>query len=497
MGDAVSSRRSSALRSESLSGYLGLGVFVLALSVYLLALRTNFGYDGQMMYRVTESLVLRHSFRVVDPVWHANEPYTYFGLAVSLLMVPIYALGQLVQHDGSRFIVLYEPLVTALTVLGLYALARDLGATHVRSLAVSLAYAFGSLAWHYSTTIFAEPLIAAAMTGALLWLRKYGRDGQTRWLVLAGSATGLSLLARWDSALLVVLPFSLYALVLVWRRTAMVWHRLAALALYALPTVVVLAVNLWYDWLRYGDPLNLGPRAQYGGVFSTPVLTGLYGLLLSPGVGLFVYVPLVALATVAFPRFWQRWRREAVLILLLLGLRLALYAQWSSWDGREWGPRFLVPVLPLLMLVLVAYPNGLRWRMPWIVLGGVGVAIEVLGHIVPFDTIVWPTTAPLIVSTFHLQDAVGSSCLCSRAVDQAAATVMDFNPRFAPLVRQVVLLLHGSIDPTWQSMWPVLTALLLLAASGAAFLWRVASRLDHARGVMQPPGTPRWSGAAA
>jgi len=459
---------------------LGLGIALVALYVYLLGLRANFGYDGQMMYRVTESLVLRHSFRVVDPVWHSNEPYAYFGLAVSLLLVPFFWLGQLILENGSRFIILYEPAVTALAVGGLYYLARDLGASYRRSLAISMAYAFGSLAWYYSTTIFTEPLIAASMIGGLLWMRIFRRDGRERWLLIAGTAVGLTVLARWDSALLVAVPFSVYALHLVLRRSSTLGKRVTALMMYGAPIAAVLVVNLWYDWLRYGNPVDLGPYAKAGGDFSTPLLTGIFGLLFSPGNGLVIYVPLLVIAAISFTGFWRRWRPEAALIILLLLLRLAFYARWSYWDGREWGPRFLVPLLPLLMVTLIALP-GWRWsRLAAVVLAGGGVAIEVLGQLVPFDTIVWPRTAPLVVSTLHLQDASGSTCLCSRLIDQAAANAMDFDARFAPLVRQTVLLRQGVADPAWQSAWPVLTLLLLLAAAAVFFLWRTAGRLDEA-----------------
>src|SRR2546423_12050983 len=91
---------------------LELGLFALVLGVCLLALRVDFGYDGQMMYRVTESLALRHSLQVQDPVWHSNEPYAYFGLGVSLLLLPFFGLGSMIGGDRSRFIVLYGPLVT-------------------------------------------------------------------------------------------------------------------------------------------------------------------------------------------------------------------------------------------------------------------------------------------------------------------------------------------------------------------------------------------------
>ena len=133
--------------------------------------------------------------------------------------------------------------------------------------------------------------------------------------------------------------------------------------------------------------------------------------------------------------------------------------------------------------MLIALPADRRIRIGTVVLIGLGVSIQLLGQIVPYDTIVWPQTAPLIVSTLGLHDAAGSSCLCSWVVDRAAATAMDFDPRFSPLVRQVVLLRQGTIDPEWQAFWPVLTALLGLAAAGILLLWRTARRLDTEAGA--------------
>src|SRR6266853_4877288 len=234
------------------SGRLELGLFALVLGVGLLALRTDFGYDGQMMYKVTESLALRHSLQVQDPTWHANEPYSYFGLGVSLLLLPFYGLSSFLTGDGSRLIILYDPLVTALTAWALFRLLRELGASASRAMAIALTFAFGTLAWHYSTAVFSEPVVALGLTAAFYWLRVYQRDARRRWLLAAGVATALTLLARWDSALLIVAPLGVYAVyqLVRARRTSPL---VAGLFAFGLPLAAALAVNLWYDWLRYGN----------------------------------------------------------------------------------------------------------------------------------------------------------------------------------------------------------------------------------------------------
>lgn len=469
---------------------LELGLFALVLGVCLLALRTDFGYDGQMMYRVTESLALRHSFQVQDPAWHANEPYAYFGIGVSLLLLPFYGLGSLLGGDGTRFIVLYGPLVTALTAWALFRLLLELGASLSRSLAIALVFAFGTLAWHYSTAIFSEPLVGLGLTAALYWLRRYQRDARPRWLVAAGTATALTLLARWDSLLLVVAPLALYAVFQVVQARPARRDRAAALCVFGALIVPALAVNLWYDWLRYGDIFTITTTNALEGSFSTPLWSGLYGLLLSPGAGLLVYVPVLLASAASLRGFIRHARPEALLLLSLLALRVFFYARWSSWDGRDWGPRFLVPLVPVLLLPLICLPAR-RWlRVGTAALAAVGMGVELLGQLVPYNTIVWPQTAPLVVSSLQLHDSSGSTCLCSWVVDAAASSTMAFDPRFAPLTRQVILLLHGTVDSSWRDAWPPRVLLLALAAGFAILLLRSAHRGERAEG---PPHRERPS----
>jgi hypothetical protein len=88
--------------------------------------------------------------------------------------------------------------------------------------------------------------------------------------------------------------------------------------------------------------------------FSSPVLEGAFGLLLSPNRGLFVFTPVMIFA------FWgavQVWRRESGLWLRLLTIGLAAhlvihagFREW--WAGYTYGPRYFADVLPALVLLL-------------------------------------------------------------------------------------------------------------------------------------------------
>jgi len=116
---------------------------------------------------------------------------------------------------------------------------------------------------------------------------------------------------------------------------------------------VGVAPLLAYNDLAFGSPLEQGYGVK---TFATPIQTGLYGLLVSPSRGLFVYTPYVIFAFLALFRAW-RWPGEVAGRLRGLSLAwivtLALYAMYSEWwGGRVFGSRFLDDFAPVLFAAL-------------------------------------------------------------------------------------------------------------------------------------------------
>ena len=453
-------------------GQLRALLFALPMLVYLLCGPVFYGWDGEIMYRVSESLVLRHSIVILDPIYHFAQPYSPYGIGTSLLLLPLVAVGQWVLHDPRALVIIFLPAITAFTVLALNSLLRELGVSWTRAAMVSFLYAFGTLAWHYTGVLFSEPVLALCLTTAVLWSLRFRRSNQSRWLIAAGGAAGLALLTREDSTFLVIPGIALYAGWLVLRARPQWRRRIQAALAYGAPIAAAGLIAFGYHLLRYG--MGVGPYGNDGIGFAEPLLTGLYGLLLSPGVGLLLFVPVLGLALVGLPRMFASWRAEALLIAALVLVRLLFFARWWAWDGGDtWGPRYLVPLIPL-MLVPIALLPGVRWRIATISLGVLGVGVEVVGQLVPYN-----------FYFFHVVPSLAAKlgiCACaprpgpgSRAIHQ----VMAFDWHYAPLLVQIQYLVHGIMAPAFGPIMVLTGPVLVGVALGIWRVQRLAGRLDR------------------
>jgi hypothetical protein len=250
--------------------------------------------------------------------------------------------------------------------------------------------------------------------------------------------------------------------------------------------VVALAGQLAYNYVRYGDWGSNGYEQEAG--FTTPLLEGLGGLLLSPGKSLLLYAPVVLLAPIAC---WLLARRGGlpgrVAVLLIAGETVAglvLNAMWWAWTGNfAWGPRLIMPLLPLLVWPIGALLDGparlvaARARQAarggWVLLGGLGALVSLPGAFVDFQvyyslrglwlaglpgeavTIYDPAQSPLLVEPGYLLDGLTAA------------------------IRRPTLAQTG-LPPGWDTLVPAALVVIAVVA-----LWIAA------RAGMRPPAESR------
>jgi hypothetical protein len=253
---------------------------------------------------------------------------------------------------------------------------------------VVAAYALATPALAASLLLFSHALTACLLLSGFLLL--FG-SSQPRWQ--AGMLAGLLLAWAAVCEYPVAVPAVVVALAALRRlgRNGTV----APLAGAAVP-VALLGI---YNVACFGSPLALSTAHEAYGSFaalvrhglfgiSWPTLGGLAGLLFSPSRGLLIWAPLVALAvTGALAR--PRWPDGLDARVALIGAPLALLVVMSgypNWHGGWFpGPRYLLPVLPLL-LALAARGAENALKRPW------GRALVALGALWGW-AMLWPVAA--------------------------------------------------------------------------------------------------------
>ncbi len=344
-----------------------------SVAVFLFALLAPFGYrqtptyDGLRMKVVAISLVKHQTPIVYQSDDHQmNTPYSSYGIGMSLVFAPLYAIGR-TAGEGVSFMGLAGPILFAATAgVTIETLRRRDYRTKVVALAATFTVILSPLL-AYAVTDFSEPGVALMV--ALIVLALDGVSREARWAALgAGAAVGGAVLCRSDSLLVIAVPTGVALLVYshAKRRDALLFG-----------VAIVPALVIWgaYNAARYGSIFDSG---YHGQPFDHPFWSGLYGLVLSPGRGIVVYVPILFVAAAVTPRLRGLERSSAFFAWALLSGRLLLYARWWSWYGGDvWGPRFLLPVLPafapVVAAALVQWPRVTRF------VGELGVALALIG----------------------------------------------------------------------------------------------------------------------
>lgn len=362
-------------------------VFVCCACLYALSWGRGFyASDGEVMFQTTAALVREGTLALpLDPglpqivAGQGGRYFSKYDPGLPLLAVPFFVAGDqlaALNHAhrtqvAATMVLLLPTLTGAGAVAAGYALARRwFGAK--RGLVVALAAGLATPLWPYGRMLFAESVLACALTVTVALIVRAPTSRRT--LIAAGAMFGVGVLAR--------AALAIYALPLAWlilradakRAPGAIVRRWVAFALGGLPfTLGLLAHNA----LRFGD----APRFGYAGEgFTTPLVEGVAGLLLSPGKSVLLYTPPLALAALLGRRFWRRQRALAEFLALAWGLALIFYGAWWAWHGGwSWGPRFLVPLLPLSCLPLGMLPARRGWRVALIVALALGAGVNALG----------------------------------------------------------------------------------------------------------------------
>jgi hypothetical protein len=359
--------------------------------------------DSEVVFRTGKSLATRGTFAVAEELegWPGfglpratdGNRYSVFGPGESVAIVPLIWFAQILNdaqwYEGVkgfiqsshyvgnglhlyiegksphelephalRFVVsFFNVLVSSLAVVCFLLVLHELVRCRATACLVTVLFAFGTPLFPYSGTFFSEPLATLLCLVSLYCMvsssghsRSHATDPIR--LAMAGLSLGAAILTHITAVLFV--PFFLfYAMYKAFLGNRRLSHLCMAGLCFGGGVAAALAFLGYYNYVRFGHALETGrtvdPQLEYGH-FAIP-WNGLYGLLFSPGKGLFLYAPATLPALFLWPWFYRRRRFLAVTLLGAALFRLVFIATRSDWSGGFClGPRYMLMLVPFLLI---------------------------------------------------------------------------------------------------------------------------------------------------
>jgi hypothetical protein len=444
-------------------------LFLFLVSVYsLLGSRERPWADANVAYQTATAMIERHELNVDGlsaPAYffvaHGGHKYGIAALGHAAALVP----GRLLYRALSWFVPAPPDLLLAMSshvpsillmagaVALFYLLCRRRGATEASGVLLALMLGLGTMCFVYARSSYAEAL----QTFALLLLVERSLSQASRMtlpgMVGLGAAAGLLLNAKvfYGLALPVCGGFVLYGQLVARPRNLARLALGCGMALLGLAPFI--AVMLLHNAVKTGSPLQTGYETQ-GAIFSGDMIAALFGYAVSPGKSVFLFSPPLILAIFGWRQAWSRARRESVFIVVLISTLTLANSRFWGWHGDYcWGPRLMVPLSPLLLLLAVPWFNDvllrgriLARRMALLALLGGGFSIQLLGSALYWDHF------ERVLSEVQGQTGMTGGWIESQLF------FGHFVPQFSPIRGHLWLLQHMALrDPNLGSDAPFTT----------------------------------------
>jgi hypothetical protein len=319
--------------------------------------------DAVAMFEQAQSIVDRRALDVPasqsSEAWRGPDGryHVPFGIAQALYDIPFLLAGRIAARVApldprnpdtlpKAAVAMGSTVSAAVAVAAAFLLAWVLSRDRRASWFTGIAAAFATPLWPYSKYGFNAALAAAALAGAIALVAAGWTTRRRRLVALGGCAMGVAVLTRHE--LFIAAALALGWLAWAGRRRGDPWS-----AMWPAVPGVLAAALVWtvLNEIRFGHPLWTGHRPAFS-------FAGLPGLTISPSGSLLLYAPLVIVG--GFGLLGPLKRREPVAVLIAavsLGM-FAFYAALDDWLGtRSYGPRYLLPIVPLLVAPLASWWN--------------------------------------------------------------------------------------------------------------------------------------------
>ena len=266
------------------------------------------------------------------------------------------------------------------------------------SITLSFLFAFSTLIWAYSNTSLNLLPAGLFLLLGYLFFKKFRNFKQNLFLLLSSASLGFAFLIRSD-VILFILPLWFFLLITTLKQNT----KITSIFFYSIPLLLSYLISKLMPFLVFSSSstisdVPLGSEVSLFGSFlfrsSSELFVPMFGLLFAPGLGLFIFAPILLTIFFSFPDFFRKNKSDCILFLSFFALNLLFHVSVTPvWHGLVgWGPRYLVLMIPFLLLPLGASlekRNKLFLISIIVVLGLMGIFFNLVYVIQDVSWFVW------------------------------------------------------------------------------------------------------------
>jgi hypothetical protein len=298
-----------------------------------------------------------------------------------------------IDPDLTFMEIFYGPIFSALSVSVFFLISKSYGFSIRTSLILTFLFGLSTVVWAYSQTSLSSVPTTFFLLSGFFYYRKFQQSNSHFHIVLTGILFGVSFLTRNDM-ILIFIPFFIFLLLTIIRKSSKFKISLS----FVIPLISSYIIHKIIEYVRvgptdYAPTVTTLPSSWVSAANSSPYFLNLFGILFSPGAGLFIYTPILFTSFVGFFDFYKKNKSDCILILSFVSIFVLFYSAGNYWHGfNGWGPRYLLPIVAFIILPLgasIEKRTHFSFKISIIFLGILGFLINLVYLLQDVSWFVW------------------------------------------------------------------------------------------------------------
>ena len=261
----------------------------------------------------------------------------------------------------------YGPFFSSLSVATFFLISRAFKYKTTTSLLLAFILGLATIFFSYSQTSFNNAPSVFFMLAGFLFFKKFIDNQKILYSIVSATFLVFGYMIRHDVVYVIIPLFFFLVLSVIFQKTwtlTSIIHKIKKIVSFTLPLILGYEFDRTIELMRHSFDYTRTMATDIAGTVSNFGMsglqqeiygTGMFGLLFSPGVGLFIYVPILLTVFFAFPDFFKKNKMFTVLLLAIPSMFIFHFGTMNIWEGfTAWSPKYLYIIIPFLLLPLGA-----------------------------------------------------------------------------------------------------------------------------------------------